>query len=335
VTLLTDDPSTIDEPRKAAFKWSAGEYVSTDRQRGIERCAAADGAVVANAYDVTITTRLRVVNREMRGSDWLATVLEGEQQRVATPRPKATKHGCTGWTVSFASRGQRNLTPGGATQITSGNWAGYVVHTDGAQIRRVRGSWIQPAIRCVNGNDIELSSYWIGLDGSRNGTVEQTGTAAECRKGVISYSAWWETFPDYSVPVSLRVRPGDRITADIVRHGDRYRFTLTNETTGKSFAHTVTWTRGENTSAEWIAEATSLCPHDVCQAQVLPDFGPVRFTDATASTDVSGYQSINDPSWALERDVMVDDKGLVRAEVGALSSGGSSFTVTWRSPSGQ
>ena len=106
--------------------------------------------------------------------------------------------------------------------------------------------------------------------------------------------------------------------------------TLRNQTTGHEFSKTVDWPPAEGSSAEWIAEATSLCRGDDCQIQVLPDFGTVRFTDAEAATKSSGLLSATDPRWGLERSVMITQGGRTKAEVSPLGVGGDTFKVTWR-----
>src|SRR5439155_17097705 len=192
VALKTDDPNTVDQPRPATFKWRNGEYVSTDLQRAIGRCDAPDGTAVAGAYDETITTTLRVTAVGTRNGSELATELVGDQVRQGAPRRSAAAHGCRAWTTHLTSTGQRNVTPGEATTVRSRNWAGYVVARDGVRITEVRGSWVQPAIRCT-GARLQYSSFWIGIDGSANDTLEQLGTEADCKSGRASYGAWWET----------------------------------------------------------------------------------------------------------------------------------------------
>ena len=330
VALKTDDPNTVDKPRPATFKWRTGAYVATEVQTAIGRCDAPDGVVVANAYDQTITTTLRVTAVGTRNGIEVATRLIGNQVRQGAPTRSAAAHGCPAWTTQFTSTGQRNITPGQATTVRSRNWAGYVVARPGVRITDVRGSWIQPAIRC-DGAARQFSSYWIGIDGAANDTLEQLGTEADCRNGRATYAAWWETIPEPETRVDLLVRPGDELVASIHSVGDRYRMSLRNRTTGHGFTKTVDWPRAEGASAEWIAEATSLCTPDDCEVQVLPDFGAVHFSGATAATAKSSrLVRPTDPSWQLERAVMITKGGRTKAEVSPLGVRGDAFTVTWR-----
>ena len=330
VALKTDDPNTVDLPRQATFRWRGGEYVSAETQKAIDRCDAPDGTAIPNAYDVTITTTLRVAEVGARNGVPLATRLVGNQVRQAAPAAAAAAHGCVAWRAEFTSSGQRNVTPGQATTVRSRNWAGYVVASDVERITEVHGSWVQPAIRCT-GTKKQFSSFWIGIDGSANDTLEQVGTEADCRDGRALYGAWWETIPEPETPVDLLVRPGDVMVASIRSTGDRYTMSLRNQTTGHGFTKTIDWPRAEGASAEWIAEATSLCGDDVCDVQVLPDFGAVHFSDAAAAT-VSSADPLapTDASWALERNVMITKGGRTKAEVSPLAASGDAFTVTWR-----
>ena len=329
VALKTDDPNTVDRPRAATFVWRSGSYVSTDLQRAIDRCDAPDGTVVPDAYDVVIQTTVRVAAVGDRNGSRLATKLVGDQSRHGTPTDAAASHGCPAWSVTFQTTGQRNIKPGLATTVRSHNWAGYVVSRDDARITRVQGSWIQPAIRCESPT-AAYSSFWIGIDGVKNDSVEQIGTEADCLDGKPTYDAWWETFPDPETRIKLAVHPGDHMSASIRSTGDRYTMTLRNQTTDHEFSKTVDWPSADGSSAEWIAEATSLCPDDDCQIQLLPDFGAVRFTDAEAATKSSGLLGATDPRWGLERSVMITQGGRTKAEVSPLGVGGNTFTVTWR-----
>ena len=330
VALKTDDPSTVDKPRAATFEWRGGEYVSIDKQRGLGRCNAPDGSVVADAYDVVIQTTLRVVAVGDRNGAKLATRLVGDQSRHGTPTKAAASRDCPPWSAAFRSSGQRNVTPGQATDVRFRNWAGYVVSRDDVRITEIHGAWVQPAVRCDSVKKAN-SSFWIGIDGSGNDTLQQIGTEADCIGGQARYYTWWETIPEPQIQATLRVKPGDHMSASITSRGDRYTMTLRNETTGDDFSKTVNWPRAEGATAEWVAEATSLCRGaDDCEVQVLPDFGAARFTDASAATATSDLLPVNDPSWSLERAVMITRGGRTKAEVSPLGIGGNTFTVTWR-----
>src|SRR5262245_7033344 len=61
------------------------------------------------------------------------------------------------------------------TNSTSSNWSGYAV--TGGRYTSVSASWTEPSVSC---SGTAYSSFWVGLDGDTSGTVEQTGTDADC-----------------------------------------------------------------------------------------------------------------------------------------------------------
>ena len=115
-------------------------------------------------------------------------------------------------------------------------WAGYVTTRNG--ITQVSATWIQPRIhaRGSRPNDI---SFWVGLRGDFSDTLLQIGTQGDCQRHTpATYSAWYELYPAASVVIAkLAVRPGDRITATVVRIDQtRFRLTLVNATAGARFS---------------------------------------------------------------------------------------------------
>ena len=108
----------------------------------------------------------------------------------------------------------------GLTQVQSLNWAGYADdHTAGNTYSTVTGNWSEPAVTCPR-HGTQYAVFWVGIDGFTSGTVEQDGTLAECNHGAASYFSWWEMFPTNSIQVvGSSVRPGDSISASVVRSG--------------------------------------------------------------------------------------------------------------------
>ena len=64
----------------------------------------------------------------------------------------------------------------GGLPTISENWSGYAV-TSRRPFSHVEASFVQPAVKC-SGKPDRWSSNWVGLDGFRDSTVEQAGTAA-------------------------------------------------------------------------------------------------------------------------------------------------------------
>ena len=202
------------------------------------------------------------------------------------------------------------------------NWSGYAAVN--STFTDVKGSWIQPAATC-NGKST-YSSFWIGLDGDKSSTVEQLGTEADCAKGKAVYYAWWEMFPNVSHTIGgFAVTPGVRYTAE-VRYAGGPNFTLTL-TGGGSSPFTATESLGLEpvlSSAEWIAEAPSMCAKS-CRVLPLTDFGTVDFSGASADGG-----AIDDSAWSFDPLTMVTSGGAAKAVPSGLDPTGSAFSITWQ-----
>jgi hypothetical protein len=188
---------------------------------------------------------------------------------------------------------------------TSDNWAGYAV-TAKAPFRSVSGRWLQPAAKCEQGS-ATYSAFWVGLGGFKRGSrkLEQIGTEADCTTaGHTKTYAWYELVPNAPVQLRLRlsVHPGDRLAGGVTIHGDRVRLRLDNLTTHRHFSKTVSFPAPDRSSAEWIAEAPSVCNGtDQCQPLPLSDFGTVQFTNSTVAT-VHGHPStITAPAFTVTK----------------------------------
>jgi hypothetical protein len=230
----------------------------------------------------------------------------------------------------------------------SSNWAGYVV--TGAGFSSVTGTWVQPAIDCTS-TGASASAFWVGLGGNGSGSnaLEQAGTSAECAAdGTAAYSAWYELVPAPSITLPLAIEPGDTITATVTVAGTKVTMTVQNATSGRSVTRIRRMAAPDTSSAEWIAEAPSLCSRNgFCRTVTLSDFGKVRFTNASA-TAAGHTGSISDRAWTATAIQLVADPGprgsgygryeaydaTASAAPTALSSRGSAFAVRWQDTSG-
>src|SRR5579884_3947197 len=139
------------------------------------------------------------------------------------------------------------------TTTTSTNWAGYAA--TGSTYTSVSTTFTQPSVNCSAGDG--YSSFWVGLDGYSSGSVEQTGTEADCSGGSAVYSAWYEMYPAYPVNYSNTVRPGDRITETVSYASGTYTLTLADSTEGWTKTTRKSESGLARSSAEVIAEAPS------------------------------------------------------------------------------
>lgn len=168
--------------------------------------------------------------------------------------------------------GARNAT------ATSTNWSGYVA--DRGTFMSASASWVEPAARCSSGS--QYASFWVGLDGYASGTVEQTGSEADCAGKTARYYSWYEMYPAKAVNFANPVRPGDHFTGSVTYTG-RDGFTLKVSDATRHWSHTVTGfsSKAARTSAEVIAEAP--CCAKTGHVLPLTDFGTVTFSGSAVN----------------------------------------------------
>jgi hypothetical protein len=211
----------------------------------------------------------------------------------------------------------------GLTQVSSTNWAGYADdNAAGNTYTSLAGNWTEPTGTCTS--TTSLAVFWVGIDGFTSGSVEQDGTLIECSGGRVFYFTWWEMFPTNSIQVvGSSVRPGDAISASVVRSGSTYTLKVTDSThTANSFTKTETCSTCANSSAEWIAEA----PSGSGGVEPLTNFHSWTLSSATVkSGSTSGVIS----SFPDDELTMINGSNAVKASTGALNASGNGFTVTW------
>jgi hypothetical protein len=199
------------------------------------------------------------------------------------------------------------------TNSTSTNWSGYAV--TGSRYTSVSASWTEPSVSC---SGTAYSSFWVGLDGDTSGTVEQTGTDADCSGSTPQYYAWYEMYPKYPVNLSGTVRPGDHLSASVTTNGSgAFTLTITDSTQGWTNTTNARLKSASLASAEVIAEAPS------SRSGVLPlaNFGSVGFSGATVNGVSMDTLSGLDP-------ITMASGSTVKAQPSNMSNG--SFTVTWK-----
>jgi hypothetical protein len=118
--------------------------------------------------------------------------------------------------------------------------------------------------------------------------------------------------------VGQTLRPGDSISASVVRNGNNYTLKVTDFTrSGNSFTTTQSCSCA-NSSAEWIAEA----PSGPAGIYPLSNFHSWTLSGATVNSRVIS-------SYPDSEITMVDAAGLVKAQPGPLNGSGNGFSVTW------
>ncbi len=203
-------------------------------------------------------------------------------------------------------------------QGTSSNWSGYAAFGGAGSFTSVTGSWTQPSVVCTATKT--YSSYWVGLDGYNDSTVEQLGTEGDCVNGIPRYYAWFEMYPHPSNLVGLTVTPSHIYSASVTSAGrGTFALRLTDVTTGTSFSTLQKLNQAQASSAEVIVEAPF-------SGGVLPlaNFGSVNFSATTANTKPLGSFS------NLDRITMTNPYGM-KSTPSTFDSTGTSFSVNWSS----
>ena len=249
-----------------------------------------------------------------------------------TPKPHALTPMSTHSAIKPRQHGPMKLVgiprPG---SVTSGNWSGYAVL--GTGFSSAHGSWIVPKVKCGTTPNT-WSSYWVGIDGFSDNTVEQLGTDSDCSGTTPQYYAWFEFFPNPShLIASMAVHPGDVMSATVSHSGTQFTLKMTNHTISKTVSITKTFSAGR-TSAEFIAEAPSngvsvLPLADFTSVSLGNDYTSINDTNWATDTAVTG--PISDFGAAIQKITMLADDGVTKKAVpSALTTDGSSFKVAWK-----
>jgi len=189
-------------------------------------------------------------------------------------------------------------------QTTSANWAGYAVRRTGVRFRTVSGTWTVPRVDCSDGVS-RSSANWVGIGGysPTARALEQLGTESDCTRGGREvYSAWFEVVPDSATTSRLTVTPGDTVRASVQVRGTLVTMKLADLARGTSQTRVVRADTVDQTSAEWIVEAPSICSGDTigdanCRQTALANFGTTGFSAARATTSAGHTGTVADPTW--------------------------------------
>jgi hypothetical protein len=220
--------------------------------------------------------------------------------------------------------------PAVVTSINSPNWAGYAVSPDGSSpgVISVSATWTQPAVTCPTTN--ARASFWVGLDGLNNSTVEQIGTEAVCTTGATVYRMWWEMFPNIS-NIIMTIRAGDSISASVGYSpgADTYILSINDNTQRRGFSTVQSCPSGatcNHNSVEWIAEAPSVGGSQV----PLANYGSATFTNCTFIDDTGATNTPNSRTPFLRTRIFQNDGTTAFASPGSTSADGRTFTDSWR-----
>jgi Peptidase A4 family len=235
------------------------------------------------------------------------------------PGPHTPAHSGVG--IPVPGQGKIN---GPMSQVEFLNWSGYADHAATAY-SKVSASWVEPHGVCTHGNQAQYVSFWVGLDGYSDASVEQDGTLIDCSGKTTEYTAWYEMYPAPTEAFSDRVKPGDHLTSSVIYGGVAFtggsNYTLVTSDTTRHWTQTVQATNAwaVRSSAEVIVEA----PVSAETGDILPlaDFSPATFSSAAIDGTMIGRTS---PT----KIVMAETNRVPKDAVSSIR-GGNRFTATW------
>ncbi len=216
------------------------------------------------------------------------------------------------------------------------NWAGYADVVHEGTVTLVNCSFIVPSV--VASKQSTYVSIWVGIDGYNDSTVEQTGVLAESSHGSVSYSAWYEFYPASPVyaPSNDVVKPGDEIVAWVYYNTASNTFTtvIKDLTEGWTFSSPPTQVSGaDRSSAEWIVERPAIGGSLTTLANFAVAYFGSSYTNVQGTcTAVIGGTSGAISAFNYVSITMVNSQGIVLAYPSPLTGSGTSFYVTYGSP---
>jgi hypothetical protein len=215
---------------------------------------------------------------------------------------------------------------------TSANWSGYVTPESAGTYNDASTGFKVPAVSCAKDPNSAVS-FWPGIDGVGDQTVEQLGITAYCSGTTPQYFGWVEEYPNPAYQIDLGssaapVKPGDVITAEVTDTappaGTEYEYTLTDATQNWQYQQAQAMPQGytgQDRTSEVIAEAPT--NGDTGFLIPLADFTtPVAFTNSAYNSGTA-FSSSNSTAYNIA------DDGEQLDSTGAVDSSGD-FDVTYQ-----
>jgi Peptidase A4 family len=209
------------------------------------------------------------------------------------------------------------------SRVGSSNWSGYAVdHSEGNTYTSVSATWKVPAQDKPCGtSSITITSFWVGLDGFGNSTVEQDGSSNVCDDGSEYDYDWYELYPAGTVGVN-DVDSGNSISASVNESRGKYTLVVTDSSDpADSFAtkQSCKPSKCRDQTAEWIGES----PCCVDTTSGFYDLTPYK-TWAVTDAAVNGGTISSYPDDEITQYSEVGSYNLEKP--GALGAAGNKFT---------
>jgi hypothetical protein len=170
------------------------------------------------------------------------------------------------------------------------------------------------------------------MDGYSNDHIEQIGTGHKWGNGIQEDIAWFQIFPKQLYRIrKFPLLPGDLIGAEVRYVGNGlFSFKLKNFSQGVVFEVPPQYTRSEHahrSSAEWIVSV----PFKDHLARPFSNFTTISFIEClTSMHGIKGGLGLS--RWDnIPITMSATDGVTLKAQPSALTTGGTAFTITWKS----
>ncbi len=211
---------------------------------------------------------------------------------------------------------------------TSANWSGYVTSTSSGTYDETQTEFTVPTVSAAScaADPNSAVSFWPGIDGFSDSTLEQLGITAYCDGTSPQYFAWIEEYPAAAEEIvdnsgnAAPVAAGDDITASVQDEGASaspsapgtdYEFNLDDVTQNWSASVTIAMPSGytgEDATSEVIAEAPT--NGDTGFLFPLANFGTVDFTSSEYNSGTP-LTSSNSTAYNMADSALLDTTGSI------------------------
>jgi hypothetical protein len=198
------------------------------------------------------------------------------------------------------------------------NWSGYITSPSSGTYDESQTEFKIPSVSCAKDPNSAVS-FWPGIDGTDQKTVEQLGIQAYCDGTTPKYIQWVEEYPgpayeiENSASVPFPVGPGDEIIASVqdISAGTEYQFTMQDVTKNWAYQYTSDMpdgTTGEDLTSEVITETPTT---EAGYLTPLADFGSVAFTGSEYNSSTLLSSSNSSAYNMLDNSEQLDSTGAV------------------------
>ena len=230
--------------------------------------------------------------------------------------------------------GAESRKSGSSYPYTARSFVAYVIGRGGGNVTCVEATWKQPKVTC--GKKDQRFAVSVAIDGWTSAEMHvkapktvEVGTESECAGGALTTSGWHLANPEkFFQYFPFHPAVGDIVWAQVRFAGGQYTMALRDKTTGIQVSTTRSVSKISRVTARWEVSAVAIDCDVKCKDLQLAKFSPIVFSSAQATlagkrVAIGGAAIVDVVNYAANGSV----KRLVTSK---LSSGGRSFTVTWK-----